>query len=439
MKDELAIAAVMNTISTYLGQRMKDQLDGLDVQVTVQPPDKIPDDANLVNLFLYDLKINPAFRNDPLPGRTRGLESGPPPLPLDLYFLLSAYATENSALNVERILGLALLILHDTPVLGPVSIPDGADTYTYDHAERIRLTPVQLSLDELTKIWTSFKGPLVPSMSYRVSVVLLESDLPASLPAPVLRRGDADRGPAAVATPVPPFPTVDELVYAGTDPVQASRRPRRQPVIAGGDPALGSPPRRQPVFEVGDPFVIRGTSLAMPGVAPVVMLWPPGGGEAVTLPTDRVTATEIAARLDAALVAQAGYYRLVVELPTRPGREPLRSPEVPLLVAPVITDLSDTLQFAAPAGPGQPRPAEPLAVECDVTLLPGQDVRLLIAGRDVPRADPSAPPPPDAEFDVPEIPSGTYPVRLRVDGVDSLPIVVAGRLAVGREVTVSHA
>ena len=52
---------------------------------------------------------------------------------------------------------------------------------------------------------------------------------------PVLKRGDDDRGPAAVSTPVPPFPAVEELKYAGADPQQVARRPRRQPVFERGD------------------------------------------------------------------------------------------------------------------------------------------------------------------------------------------------------------
>jgi hypothetical protein len=422
MKDKLAIAAVLSTIRAHLDLRMRGELVGLNVDVTVLPPDKIPDDRNLVNLFLYDFRINAAFRNDPLPGRVRGLETGPPPLPLDLYFLLSAFAVDNTDLNVERILGLAVSILHDTPVLGPISIADGTDTYTYAQTERVRITPVQLTLDELTKIWTSFKGPLVPSMSYQVSVVLLESDLPVVVPPPVLRRGDADRGPQAVGTPVPPFPAVDELVYSGADPAQVRRHPRRQPV-----------------FERGDPVRVRGTALAAPGVVAVVRLRPPGGGPAVVLPISQASGSDIAVRLDPAAVGEAGLHRLSVEIPTRPGREPLRSQEVPLLVAPVVTDLDEVLQFPPPQAPDQPRPSQPLRLTCDVTLLPGQDVRLLIASRDVPRSDPLAAPTEKADFDVPEIPPGVYPVRLRVDGVDSLPLVIAGQLAIGKEVTVTHA
>jgi hypothetical protein len=421
MKDKLAIAAVLKTISAHLAHHMTDEVNGMSVDVTVQAPDKIASDKNLVNLFLYDVRINPAFRNAPLPGRVKGLESGPPPLALDLYFLLSAFAIHNDNLEVERMLGLAMSILHDTPVLGVITFEDGGDTYTYEHAERVRITPVQLTLDELTKIWTSFKGPLVPSMSYQVSVVLMESDLPVVTPPPVLRRGEADRGPQADATAVPPFPAIDELVFGGADPMQIRRHPRRQPI-----------------FELGDPVRIRGKSLAATGADTTAKLIPPGGGPSVELQISQPSNGEIVVQVDPAAVVQAGLHRLSVEVSTRPGREPLRSQAIPLLVAPKILDIDRSLEFPRPTQ-AQPHPSSTLTVTVDVLLLRDQDVRLLIANRDVPWSTPVPDSTRNAQFNVPEIPDGTYQVRLRVDGVDTLPLSVAGQLTIGKEVTVTHA
>jgi hypothetical protein len=112
---------------------------------------------------------------------------------------------------------------------------------------------------------------------------------------------------------------------------------------------------------------------------------------------------------------------------------------VALLVAPIVTNVTRALSFPPPKNPGDARPPQPLTVDTDVALLHAQEVRLLIGGLEVARRTPAAAPTRQAVFDVPELPPGAYKVRLRVDGIDSLPVVNAGQLAIGKEVTVSHA
>ena len=71
-------------------------------RVTTRPPDQVRDrEANQVNLFLYQTTPNAAWRNIDLPGRssTGSEPAGPPPLALNLYYLVSAYGRDGDDLD----------------------------------------------------------------------------------------------------------------------------------------------------------------------------------------------------------------------------------------------------------------------------------------------------------------------------------------------------
>jgi hypothetical protein len=174
--------------------------------VTALPPDEA---ANLshtrqVNLFLYQVSPNAAWRNMDMPRQTRPGESGQPLLPLTLYYLLTAYARENpedTAFIGHRLLGRAMSILHDRPLLDKDEIQDalpGNDLHK--QVERVRLTLQPFSLEEMSKLWTAFQTQYRLSAVYEASVVLIESTRPARTPLPVLRRGEeAGASPASPA------------------------------------------------------------------------------------------------------------------------------------------------------------------------------------------------------------------------------------------------
>ncbi len=60
----------------------------------------------------------------------------------------------------------------------------------------MRITLQPLSVEEISKLWTAFQTQFRTSVSYQVSVVLIESQRPAKTPLPVLR--------AARGTPASP-------------------------------------------------------------------------------------------------------------------------------------------------------------------------------------------------------------------------------------------
>ena len=194
MSNVLAIAAASRTLRNLLQQRMPLlDTDLSDLEVTLQPPDlarKGISKAQL-NVFLYQVVANAAWRNLDMPGRVRPGETAPPALALNLHDL--------DAVS-HRVLAAAMSTLHDCAVLDGNDIRNalpGNDLA--DQVERIRITPLPQSVDELSKLWTAFQTNYRVSSSYEATVVLIYIHLAPRAPLPVRRRGPQDRGVVATA------------------------------------------------------------------------------------------------------------------------------------------------------------------------------------------------------------------------------------------------
>ena len=125
MSSALAIAGVSAVLQFYLTNLYTPMsaLFGGAVTVSSKAPDIVQEaftagsPENQVNLFLHQVTHNQGWRNQQLPsvapdGRTR---LSNPPLALDLHYLLTAYGSEDW--QAEALLGFALLMLHENPVL----------------------------------------------------------------------------------------------------------------------------------------------------------------------------------------------------------------------------------------------------------------------------------------------------------------------------------
>src|SRR6266704_5678193 len=105
MSNPRAIAAVTATLRHILDGTMRSLLqhvysDDTELQnilITTKPPDKARDDQNndQLNLFLYQVLPNAAWRNMDIPQHLRSGETGIPPLALNLYYMLTAYGKDN--------------------------------------------------------------------------------------------------------------------------------------------------------------------------------------------------------------------------------------------------------------------------------------------------------------------------------------------------------
>ncbi len=400
MSNALAIAATTATLRNLLLTQVP-QLDGdlSDLEVTAQPLDVARKgiSKSQVNLFLYQTTINAAWRNMDMPRQTRPGEIGAPPLALNLHYLITAYGrgeSDNDAVN-HRVLGGAMSVLHDHPLLSrgeiSVALPNNDLAKQF---ERVKITPLSLGVEEISKLWMVFQTQYRISVAYEVTVVLIDSRAPSNAALPVLKRGDADRG---VITSPGAAPTLNAL-----------RFPRSQPAIRLGEDAtvLGDQ------LTVND-AVLRFTSTRLP--LPVTV--PPSAG---ANPGELgLHINDVGDDANALSRWAPGFYTVALVV-TKTGIPPIVSNEIPFALAPRITVSSSN------TGPG----AVDVTIQCAPRIATDQRVLLIFGNRQVEPTSMTTPGDPTLPttllFSLTGISAGSYVVRLRVDGVDSIPVVYSG-------------
>jgi hypothetical protein len=391
MSNALAIAAVTATLQSILHDGIVPHLN--DLTVTVLPLDKArgTNANNQLNLFLYQITRNAAFSNSDMPRQVRPGETGVPPLPLNFHYLLTAFGKDDDTAKVpfgHKLLGMAMSILHDHPVLSAEDIinatknsPELSGSNLDRQLERIRLTFQPQSLEDISKLWTGLATQYRLSAAYEATVALIESARAARTPLPVLTRGRNDSGISSHPDLTPPFPALDELVV----------------------------PNKQPSAKLNDQLTLKGHHLAGTNVAAVFNhpLWttpievhPDPGGAAeqvnVTVRNDPVN-------------WPAGFYTVAVLV--QPPDDPVRrsTNQLSFSLAPSMT----IAPSSAPAGNITYR------VTCNPEVRPEQRANLLLGDREI-RANPHVAATDTLTFAAGSVPAGEYFVRLRVDGVDSL-------------------
>jgi hypothetical protein len=195
MSNFLAVATVTATLGQVLQAAISTDVPG--ATVTTTRPDGPGARPAEVNIYLYQTTPNAAYRNADLPTRrSDGQVVQRPQAALNLHYLISFYGDE-SKLEPQRLLGSVVRTLHAQPVLTPGEI---ASTVAQNagflngsnlagQVERVRFTPMALSLEELSKLWSVFlQTSYVLSVAYEGSVVLIESDDTPQLALPVRDR-----------------------------------------------------------------------------------------------------------------------------------------------------------------------------------------------------------------------------------------------------------
>jgi hypothetical protein len=383
VSNSLAIAAVTATIRNLLYAGVNADVPG--TSVGTGPPDRVRTNGqdNRINLFLYHTSLDPAWRNQPLPGVSKDGEDGRPPLPLSLYYLVTAYGENDDGIVSHRLLGRAMSVLHDHPVLDGAEIKAAvgaanlAESDLDQQIERVRITPQPLSLEEMSKLWTTFQTQYRISAAYQACVVLIESTVPARAPVPVLTRGDEqDTGPVAEGS-IPAFPTIEQIVL-----------PAGQPGAALGEEVLLTG------HDLGATISLRLTHLRLGGsmtVAPA----------AVSDEEIRLHLPGEPTNLPAGLSSVSGV-RLV-------NGDQRFTNEAPLPVAPTILQATAVRDIQG---------ALTITIECSPRVVPGQVVQLLLGEHQLPLG-PVAAATNQLVF-TPTIAPREYLLRLRVDGVDSI-------------------
>ncbi|HMP43449.1 MAG TPA: DUF4255 domain-containing protein, partial [Roseiflexaceae bacterium] len=399
-----------------------------DVTVSVLAPARVSEtlaaDASQLNLFLYHISPNSGWRNHGLPVRdARGTLVSDPPLALNLHYLLTAYT--NQEYLAELLLGYAMQLLHETPVLtrdavrtalappAPVSgaaLPGAAGSLVAadlaEQVEQVRLTAEALSIEQMTQIWGMLQSHYRPSVAYQASVVLIESRRPTRRALPVRQAN----------------------IY--TMPVRQPRIELVASQITAADPVS----LRQPILP-GYRLVLRGMHLRGDDLRVRV------GDQELSVAASDVTDGEIRLALPAGLRAGVQgvqvIHRYLLGTPATPHRG-VESNVAAFVLHPTVSAAAGaraadgsvdlTLTLNPPVGRQQrvivllnQQPAGPaahaysFAVPSRAALLPadGLDTTLVVATRGVV--------------------AGTYLVRVQVDGAESpiepLPVEPPGAAA----------
>jgi hypothetical protein len=212
MSNYLAVATVTETLRYMLQTEVNKAVSGAIVEA--HRPEATPiagKDAAAINIYLYQVLPNAAWRNQPYEARTQagGTRSKDDTVarqrlvPINLHYLFSFYGNEKE-LEPQRLLGVALTTLEANSRLDPATIRSQRESYAYlrrpdvkpdedsfldEQVRRIQgvtLTALALNLEELSKLWSVFfQVPYALSVAYEASVVLL--DVGSAVKPPLVR------------------------------------------------------------------------------------------------------------------------------------------------------------------------------------------------------------------------------------------------------------
>jgi hypothetical protein len=399
-------------VTAVLKARLENRLADADVQsvigpvaVTAVPPNQVQAgnaEPTQLNVYLHHASPNAAWRNELHPVRDgTGRRVARPPLALDLQYLITAFGVDTYA--AEILLGLTMVELHDHPLLDLASVNNVLHRVPADpnlpaavaasrleqQGECLRITPVAVASEEMSRLWTAFGAQYRATAAYMVGPLLVEPEEDAAPALPV-------RTPAATPATMATLTVVDVVRAPAGD-----ERPDRNAPITRSDRVL-----------------VRGHGLARAG-------------------------TEVLVGADSLAVAARRPDGVIVDLAAasgvRPGPVPVQAVQGPLARSNVVLAAVRPVVNATRSG---------TTVNCGVNPPVGRDQRatLLLNQRDaaadsLPRAYALRAPHgngavADAStsssipFDIAEVVAGSYLVRLEVDGVASvLGVDAQGRYA----------
>jgi len=265
----------------------------------------------------------------------------------------------------------------------------------------------------MSKLWAAFQTNYRLSAAYQLSVVLIESTRPTKSPLPVLTRGQDDRG---VRTLLGGLPMLEELRFPLAGTFDLTTPPTAETIRQT---------QTLPAAQLGDQIALLGQNLNGDTVR---IVWQRQGPEqqfeaSVLVASDSFIIAQLPKPTDLSdpqdagspLMSQAcgaGFY-LVTVIVKRSGIES-SSNALMLALAPAITIAPTT----AAAGD----------IDLTVTATPmiqvGQRAALLFRDGEI-VAPQVAQPEANLKFKLKGVPKsnpGEYVVRLRVDGVDSVPL-----------------
>lgn len=171
MSEYTAIADVGETLIQLLRANMEDLV--IPASIVLLSPADVEGQEIRLTLFLYNILEN-AYLKNPEMGAEGAERLRHPALHLDLYYMLTTYASQQitdrseRTLEEHRILGRAMRVLHDNAVLkGSALMGSLAGS-----SDEFRICPHPMSLEDQNRIWSAF-----PNRSFRASIGYLVSAL----------------------------------------------------------------------------------------------------------------------------------------------------------------------------------------------------------------------------------------------------------------------
>lgn len=397
MSNALAIATVTAVFRQIIATSVDSPSSGFSgVEVVTERPPTAEVEGRQIRLFLYQVSPNAALRNNDLPTRTtRGNLIQKSTAAIDLHYLLTFYGSEME-LEPQRMLGLVIRDIHAKPIVpkdlirsvtGPM--PSLMRSNLADAAEQIKFSPLSLSLEELSKLWSVFfQTPYALSVAYQASVVLIDSEETPPIPAPVLRRGGSDRG---VAIALGPFPIIESIHIGALEDM--AQRPR---------------PPSYPSAQLGTVLTVSGQNLGGEVVRVRFEHVKLESSTTLVVPPAERTGTELKIKVSAATPWAAGFYTVTVLVEN--GGSTRASNKLPLSFSPKLQPIRSVWTGSDVM----------LTIAFDPVMRSTQRASLLIADREVEaevRGDTNT-----LDFNIEN--AGRLVgviVRLRIDGIDSLP------------------
>ncbi len=402
MSNYLAIATVTAALQQVLQDPVKSAVGGANVGFNRPDGTGTGKGAPLVNVYLYQVTPNAAYRNVDLPTRrSDGTLVQKPQVALDLHYLFTFHGSDDK-LEPQRMLGAVASALQAQPLLSIQNIQAAVTEFGFlagsgleSQVERVRFTPTALSLEEFSKLWSAFfQVEYSLSAAYQASVVLIESD----------------------DTPQEALPVQARNVYV---------TPFRQPTITQVISQAGA---GQPILPTST-LVIQGSQLL--GDVTLVRV----GNLVVTPPTvtDKAIILPVPAGLPAGVLGLQVIQQMQMGTPPQPHAG-VESNVAPLVLHPVITPTGAT--------------STQVVVKVTPTLQQGQRVALLLNQATMP------PPPAPAAytFSLPTLATNsntltftlnnvqgggtTYFIRVTVDGAESPLDLNPGSATFGPTVTI---
>ncbi len=391
MSNHLAIATVTAALQQVLMTPVANAVTN--AQVGFSRPDPADSKTPLVNVFLYQVTPNAAYRNANVPTRrAAGDLAQRPQAALDLHYIFTFHG-DDTTLEPQRLMGAVITALESQPLLTPKNITSAATQYTFlagsgldSQIERVKFTPTALSLEEFSKLWSVFfQVEYSLSAAYQASVVLMESDV----------------------TPLFAPPVLTPKLY-----VNLFRAPFINQVVASTKP-------EDPIIS-GATLLIQGEQLSAPGTS--ILL----GGQFRT-PTN-ITDTQITLPLPSDVAA--GVQSLQIVQQNLIGQPAVLHPGIESNVAPFVLHPTIT----SPTAVTDPQSTAQLKIS-DVTLTVQPNIyanqRVVVLLND-PSTTPAtgyasagviattAPSSNQITVPISNVPTGSYLVRMQIDGAESL-------------------